>query len=205
MSKVGAFVFVIVIAALFCLYLIPAMARMDPATGISKPAWESKPRSYNGGGGSSSSSYSGSGEAAYGAFVWSRGGNYYGIHSNLGDLDIDDQEGLAHALQRHGSIAADIMHAANSGQCRYYLQCPGWSQVSDGMKGYMVCPLPGGQVGIVPFYVDGMMNRLVVMTAFPERKGYEQWVTRRDGCVPVDVVFGLIDKLVEDQEVEDAQ
>lgn len=112
----------------------------------------------------------------------------------LSGLELDVDGALPHALQRHGNVAYEILQKASAGQCvRIYLEC-GTDPAAprDGTKGYMVCPLNDGAVGLVPFYVDALVGRLVAMTAFPVRPGYERYVAERDGCVPLEAILLLL-------------
>lgn len=114
----------------------------------------------------------------------------------LSGLELDVDGALPHALQRHGNVAYEILRRASSRQCvRVYLEC-GADPASprDGAKGYMVCPLNDGVVGLVPFYVDALVGRLVAMTAFPVRPGYERYVAERDGCVPLEAILLLLEE-----------
>jgi len=115
------------------------------------------------------------------------------IRTNWGDVELDVMDALDHALSRHGAIAAQILAAARDGRCVVYLECgQTWQTLRDGTRGYFACNLDGGQVGVVPFYADYMLLRLVAMTAYPVRSGYERYVTRRDGCAPVEFLAALI-------------
>lgn len=109
------------------------------------------------------------------------------------ELDVDGAEG--HAVARHGQAARDILDAARWGRCTtIYLECGADPRApADGTKGYMVCPLAGGGLGIVPFYVDALLGRLVAMTAYVVRPGYERYVAQRDGCVPVELLGVFLD------------
>jgi len=103
-------------------------------------------------------------------------------------LDVAGAEG--HAVARHGDVARQILEAARNGYCAtVYLECGADPAApADGTKGYLVCRLANGQLGLVPFYVDALVGRLVAITAYAIRPGYEQYVTQRDGCVPVELL-----------------
>lgn len=108
----------------------------------------------------------------------------------LSDLDLDVAGAEGHAVARHGDVARQILDAARAGRCvEVYLECGADRQApADGTKGYMVCALPGGQLGLVPFYVDALLGRLVAMTAYAIRPGYERYVAQRDGCIPIELL-----------------
>lgn len=108
----------------------------------------------------------------------------------LADLGLDVAGAEGHAVARHGDVARQILDAARAGRCvEVYLECGADRQApADGTKGYMVCALPGGQLGLVPFYVDALLGRLVAMTAYAIRPGYERYVAQRDGCIPVELL-----------------
>jgi hypothetical protein len=117
----------------------------------------------------------------------------------LADLDLDVAGAEEHAVARHGQMAHNILDMARAGQCTtIYLACGADPHApADGTKGYLICPLAGGGLGLVPFYVDALLHRLVAMTAYVVQPGYERYVTERDGCVPVDFIV-LLSTLEDD-------
>jgi len=114
----------------------------------------------------------------------------------LADLDLDVAGAEEHALARHGEVALQILEEARRGTCTtIYLECGADPrQPADGTKGYMVCPLAGGGLGLVPFYVDALLGRIVAMTAFVVRPGYESYVAQRDGCIPIELLSVFLDE-----------
>jgi hypothetical protein len=118
------------------------------------------------------------------------------------DLDVGGAEG--HAVAQHGDVARRILEAARAGRCTtIYLECGADPRrPADGTKGYMVCPLAGGGLGLVPFYVDALVGRLVAMTAFVVRPGYERYVAQRDGCVPIGTVILLEEDYAADSSTK---
>ena len=114
----------------------------------------------------------------------------------IAGMEVDVSGALGHAAQRHGSVALDILRAAQAGRCtKVYIECGANLQApEDGTKGYMVCPLSDGGFGLVPFYVDALVGRIVAMTAFVIRPGYEKYVAQRDGCVPIESLLLLLEE-----------
>lgn len=126
-------------------------------------------------------------------------GSYYAESAAWRDIPVELDAAREHAIAKHGEIAASILEAVRFGRCDVYLQCGyTWSMLRDGVKGYFVCSLPNGQRGIVPFYYDALRQRIVPMTAFPARAGYEQWLARRDNCAPMTSILGLLDQIEKD-------
>jgi hypothetical protein len=123
------------------------------------------------------------------------------IRSNWGEIELDvDGATLDHAVARHGAAGAEALRQAQSGRCfEAYLECGhDWMHLVDGTLGYFVCQLSDGRFGLVPFRADALVRRLVAMTGYAIRPGYEQYVAQRDGCVPVELALLLSDPQLED-------
>lgn len=114
----------------------------------------------------------------------------YAIHSNWGEIELDVDGAHDHAVAKHGAAGAEALQLARAGYCtEAYLECShDWSSLVDGVRGYLVCRLSDGRLGLVPFLADEIAGRLVAMTAYPVRPGYEEYVAARDGCAPVELI-----------------
>lgn len=111
------------------------------------------------------------------------------IRSNWGELDLDVAGALGHAVTKHGHMAEEALAKAARGDCQPYLPCgASWSSLADGTKGYFLCQLSNGQTWLVPFLADALVLRLVAMTAYPIRAGYEPRVRVPGDCAPVELL-----------------
>ena len=116
----------------------------------------------------------------------------FAFHSNWGDIGLDIEGALEHAIARHGSLARNALEMARKGHCKPYLPCgSGWDSLFEGLKGYFLCQLSNGQTWLVPFLADSLMLRLVGMSAYPVRPSYEPRVRVRGDCAPVELISAV--------------
>lgn len=117
----------------------------------------------------------------------------YAFPSNLGNVELDTTGAIGHAVDKHGIDAIEALNMARQGLCKPYLPCGrSFYSLEEGVKGYFKCTLTSGATWLVPFLVDGLLNRLVAMTAYPTRPDYLPRIQQPGDCFPIELLPSIL-------------